>query len=442
MTTLTLSQEKAICEYELFLANPKTKYFHLKGAAGRGKSWLFANELYNLYYNSATALCSTTNQGVKSFTELFPKPFSHEVRTVHSTIGLVPSSKKNMEYSHKLNDDVFYEVDLKCYSVKKLVIIDEAYRLDSLLIKFLDISFPKAKFVFIYDPYQTKPIKSNGWTIESLEDSVHVELVEPTRFEITSDLNEFVDNLHLAVKFNETNYKDLIPTYNSPTISKVNKTSLLPLVNSYLENTNFDNQSHLILSGTRKQTDAIHSYIVKNRVKNKLPFLHKHDEVTIEYSIGLDCRQFLEIEFMNKYGMSGYTAKPDKLIEYSIAESPAAKLKLPCFTYMGLVRTMPIQMVNRKDKYIYIYLRTGHKGKPLTKKDLNTLWQYYNQTGNLVVILNLNIVKTIHSAQGITTDNAYLLTDSIESWGSLDDILRLYYTGSSRASKHLYLVSN
>lgn len=161
--TLTDGQQAATNAFMGFLADETQSVFVLEGYSGTGKSTLIKYLLDNLqkmlqtirlinpgYKILAVQLTATTNKAAENFQDIT----GLETLTIHSFLGL--RLQRNYHTGNM-------ELALKNRDTKPgyLVFIDEASYVDSQLMQWIFQILQGSKIVFIGDPAQLTPVKSN-----------------------------------------------------------------------------------------------------------------------------------------------------------------------------------------------------------------------------------------------------------------------------------------
>lgn len=161
--TLTLDQQAALDSFVQFLLDPNTPVWVLVGYAGTGKSTLVHTLLDRLpsYIESAklidpdyeeltVQLTATTNKAAEQFSHIT----GMDVKTIHSFLGLRVDSSEGFGKKRLVagrNAEVKYD---------HLIFIDEASMIDSELLTLIFQQTKDCKIVFIGDPAQLPPVKS------------------------------------------------------------------------------------------------------------------------------------------------------------------------------------------------------------------------------------------------------------------------------------------
>jgi hypothetical protein len=167
--SITLSEDQQIAynEFVAYVLSKTETVFILKGYAGTGKSTLVEHLLNALPDILKTQqlidpdmthvwdvrLTATTNKAVEALREM--APVDYEVTTIHSALGLRVVKDYQTSVTklvrHGGADDI-----TDC-----IVFIDEASFIDDTLLLLIHSSLTRCKIVFIGDPAQITPVKSN-----------------------------------------------------------------------------------------------------------------------------------------------------------------------------------------------------------------------------------------------------------------------------------------
>lgn len=433
--TPTKSQLEAITKFSEWLPTSE-KYFVLRAGAGRGKSWTTLNGfLPKLTGNTRNyALLATTKQACDSLkrilaSELLPL----EPQTVHSFIGASPTTKEhvpsNPEQFRKCG--YYLKTEMVLAIAPMIIVIDEAFRLDQLMLDLLDYYLPNARYVMIGDPFQTPPIGVSRSPVEDLTELSYT-LNETPRFKQYSPLSDLVNNLLLAVEYKEKNYKSLIPTESDKGIHCIRTGQLEPeLRRRILDTEPVDYTDFCILTATRKKADDYNNYVVQTRAKAGLSLFNKGEKIVIETVIAPD------------YDTTAHWMRQCNMLPSSAAtrfahDNAKALINTSCNQYERFLNKIATPLM--VDGKTLVYLLSGDGGKGLSGKQMAMLWSIHRETQVSFVFVRPTIAKTIHLAQGITSSNVYVDIGSIEKWHDDDMKRRLFYTAFSRCSSDLFLM--
>lgn len=185
---LSTCQEKALKQYELFLASPD-KEFILSGFSGVGKTYIteimlrilddrnkFMSEVLNMMpYN--LVLTATTNKAVRALLNVIEKAnLDLEVGTIHSFLKLrvMPDYKTGKENLVRTKDTMVHN--------NTIVFIDEASYVDDNLKKIILSCFHNSKIVWIGDRDQLLSVGySHSPVLDDDTNSNKVHMITPQR---------------------------------------------------------------------------------------------------------------------------------------------------------------------------------------------------------------------------------------------------------------------
>lgn len=159
---LSDDQQKAEDDMFAFIVDPTQAVFVLSGYAGTGKSTLvkhFLNKLPKAIqlqklidpsFDADVELTATTNKACEALGQIT----GEEVKTIHSLLGLRLQTDFKTGESFLISD--------KAKTVyHKIIFIDEASFLDRKMLKFIFEFTEGCKIIFMGDPAQLAPVKSN-----------------------------------------------------------------------------------------------------------------------------------------------------------------------------------------------------------------------------------------------------------------------------------------
>jgi hypothetical protein len=433
--TPTKSQLEAITRFSEWLPTSE-KYFVLRAGAGRGKSWTTLNGFLPSLSKkpSSYKLLATTKQACDSLTKILSSErLAIDPQTVHSFIGASPTTKS---YVHT-NPEQFRECGyfLKSKMVITLapmiIVIDEAFRLDQLMLDLLDYYLPNARYVMIGDPFQTPPVGVSHSPVEDLTELTYT-LNETPRFKQYSPLSDLVNTLLLAVEYKEKDYMSLIPTESDKGIHCIRTGQLEPeLRRRILDTEPVEYTDFCILTATRKKADDYNNYVVQTRAKAGLSLFNKGEKVIIDTVVAPD-------HDTTVHWMRQCNQLPSASATRFAHDNAKSLINTSCSQYERFLNKIatPLMVEGRT----LIYLLSGDGGKGLSGKRMAALWGIHRETQVSFVFVRPSIAKTIHLAQGITSSNVYVDIGSIEKWHDDDMKRRLFYTAFSRCSSDLFLM--
>lgn len=162
--TLTQDQQVAMDSFNQFLADPIEKVFVLQGYSGTGKTTLIKTLLDRIpgYIRAARLidagakqynieLTATTNKAAENFSQLT----GMDVKTIHSHLGLRVSTDYATNTTTLIPSKTQPRED-------QLLFIDEASYIDKQLLSWIFKLTHNCKIVFMGDPAQLTPVKSQG----------------------------------------------------------------------------------------------------------------------------------------------------------------------------------------------------------------------------------------------------------------------------------------
>lgn len=433
--TPTKSQLEAITKFSEWLPTSE-KYYVLRAGAGRGKSWTTLNGfLPQLTEKTGNyKLLATTKQACDSLTKILSsEKLAIDPQTVHSFIGASPTTKKYVPTNPEQFKECGYFLKSKMVITfsPMIIVIDEAFRLDQLMLDLLDYYLPNARYVMIGDPFQTPPIGVSRSPVEDLTELSYT-LHETPRFKKHSPLSELVNNLLLAVEYKEKDYVSLIPTESDKGIHCIRTGQLEPeLRRRILDTKPVDYTDFCILTATRKKADDYNNYVVQTRAKAGLSLFNKDEKIVIDTVVAPDADTTV-------HWMRQRNELPSYAATRFAHDNAKSVINTSCNQYERFLTKLatPLMVEGRT----LIYLLSGDGGKGLSGKQMAMLWSIHRETQVNFVFVRPTIAKTIHLAQGITSSNVYVDMGSIEKWHDDDMKRRLFYTAFSRCSSDLFLM--
>jgi hypothetical protein len=446
---------KSWIEDQLLTLDP-SKPFILKAGAGNGKSWVTANLLLpylKTFPQIAYALTTTTNQACDSLEAMAQDSENTKVAalyTIHKYLGLIP--KDGLKPS---NPDGFkhcpylmiYPVLPQTYGKIRVIIVDEAFRMDDWLVKILNYLRPDDLKVFIGDPYQTPPIGLSRSPIEDYTENnaVITTLHSSPRFTMNTKnlhLKPLVNLLRLAVQYKEESFIDLLPTESVEGISVVKVQALHRKVEEYAKLDTPPPLSELcILSASRNRAAFfMHAVItLRARANNEPSIIHPLEKCEVAYTFGHN----VPYEYSN--GKTAYYIPKGVTINLRnnalvLAECRKAfDTKNPQF--IDKLNSLGVIFhISRDRRQIHVLISNIQEVK-LPSDVMRTLWAMAGGLGVFIIFIRPAFIKTIHAAQGITAKEVWVDMKSIFDWkGDKDMVRRLLYTSISRCSDKLFLV--
>lgn len=411
MTTITLTpgQESALGSFTQFLADPMEQVFVLEGYSGTGKSTLvrfIIEQLPNLlktvkllnphYPEYEVTLTATTNKAAESLSYITGEPVS----TIHSCLGLVVQREweTGKQYLSAKNMEVLEG---------HLLFIDEASYIDSSLLQWIFKKTKNCKIVFMGDPAQLTPVKSNNTPV------FHAGF--PTA-RLTEVVRQAEGNpiIELSTKFRETvqtgqffsfkpDGKHIIALSDKDFLKEVRKEFCRP---------NWSYQDSKILAWTNARV-VHYNALVRDMVQGT-PNLQAGD-----YAI------------CNSYVHSGGTKiKTDQMVLITSVE-PAK-----CYSIEG-----KLYGVDGKTK-LFMPNSLKEKKEALAIARSQGNWSMVEEIENRWIDLRAAYACTVNKSQGSTFDKVFIDLSDIAKCNMGEQIARMMYVAISRARSQVFLVGD
>lgn len=408
---LTSDQAKAKEAFVEFLLNPNERVFVLKGYSGTGKSTLTGHLLETVPNIFKTAklidpgfkdytieLTATTNKAAENLSFIS----GMTVNTIHSYLGLMVRKDYKTDQSflsRKKNSPDLY---------RRLLFIDEASYIDKDLLKYIFQIMKNSKIVFMGDPAQLTPVKTNStpvfdmaWpgahlsqVVRQAEGNPIVEL--STKFRNTVNTGEFFqfkpDGHHIQ-HLDRESFNNLIVQEFSRSDWKYRDSKVLGWTNKCVISFNHAISSHV--SGTHGF--QVGDYAICNSFVSVGRKSLKTDQMVCITGISDPCVE---------EGVSGRYYTLDGYFQLFGADSLAE-------------RNARIKQAKAEDDTRLLAA-------------IDTSW----------VDLRSAYACTINKSQGSTFDRVFIDLDDVSRCNSGDQIARMLYVGVSRARDHVYLTGD
>ena len=412
----TPSQAVAHAEFCSWLTTQNTVPFVIGGGAGSGKTFTLMNLILPalIATRAPFVLTSTTHQANQMLeANLLESSESGEPpSTLHSMLGLQPTTQQQLR-NPKGFERCGYKMRVKLPSNERFVlVVDEAYRIDKVLYDIMIFLYPYARLVLIGDPFQVPPVGEQQSHIE-LIDKVEVLLLESPRFTEGGTLGSVVTALRKAVANNEKDYWNLLPADDAH-IELVKKSYVRDMVNALVDSGEPIADTEIaILCGTKKGEFAHNNYILNRREKAGQSLINYGEAYTVDTVIEANFEEQSEtVSALRKERQFGSLLMLAEWVDckYGIYA------QVDPLTVVILVTPWATSSAN---------------------EDFMKLVANCRRKGHDIVFIRLNIARTIHLAQGLTTKIALLDRDTINKWANHNMRRRLLYTGVSRAATKL-----
>lgn len=407
--TLTEDQQNALESFHNFLMDPIETVFVLRGYSGCGKSTLVRTLIDKMPSFNKTArlinpdhkeyevaLTATTNKAAENLGSIT----GQGAVTIHSFLGL----RVNTDYRTNTTTLVPRTSDQK---ENYLLFIDEASYVDKQLLSFIFKMTRNCKVVFIGDPAQLTPVKSNGTpvfdanftgaalttVVRQAEGNPIVDL--STKFRHTVNTGEFFsfkpDGKHVVYMTREDFNKAIETEFTRP---------------------EWRYQDSKILAWTNKCVIG-YNHFVRNLAKGDPNFQ------VDDYAV---CNSFVTV------GKS--SIKTDQLVQINAIESDSVRYEVPgnmvCVDGIWVFHPKSLQEWNAGIK------------KMRAKDNFGAVSEMESQW----IDLRAAYACTINKAQGSTFDRVFVDLDDIRRCNSGDQIARMLYVGVSRARTQVFLTGD
>ena len=412
MTTITLTegQQKAFEEFTQFILDPYESVFVLQGFSGTGKSTLVRTLIDRLDGILKTAkllkpdfprydltLTATTNKACEALSGLT----GHPVSTIHSTLGLRVQTDYNTGNANLVPRQRGHTVE------NQLLFIDEASFIDAALLKWIFKICQKCKIVFIGDPAQLTPVKSNGTpvfnskfktaqlteVVRQAKDNPIIDL--STKFRHTVNTGEFFS---FKPDGHYIQYKDR-PLFEEAIIKEFTREDWVY------------NDSK-VLAWTNK-TVINYNHAIRDIVKGNPQFQEG------DYAI---CNKFMSL---GRHGI-----KTDQLVQITgISPSKEEGLEGHCIEVDHEYQVFMPNSLEEKNALI----------KKAKAEDNAWLLQYID---NNWIDLRAAYACTVNKSQGSTYKKVFIDLDDIRRCTSGETIARMMYVAVSRASTQVILTGD
>lgn len=408
--TLTADQQNALDKFQQFLSDPIERVFVLSGYSGCGKSTLVrvlldclpnfmkTLKLINLQQKEyEVALTATTNKAAENLANITGYP----VNTIHSFLELRVST----DYRTNVTKLVPRTPDQK---EGYLLFIDEASYVDKDLLGFIFTKTANSKIVFIGDPAQLTPVKSQGTPVFD----AHFPGAALKQVVRQAEGNPIVD---LSTKFRHTvNTGEFFSfTPDGHHIKWMPRDEFNKAIEDEFTRPDWRYQDSKILAWTNKCVIGYNHY-VRNLAKGDPHFQEGDYAVCNSFiNVGKNSIKTDQLVFITdisvdieRYGVTGKMVTLDHMHNVfhpnSLAEKNARIKQARADGDIGKVAEMESQWIDLRAAY----------------------------------------ACTINKAQGSTFDTVFIDLDDIRRCNSGDQIARMLYVGVSRARHHVYLTGD
>lgn len=408
--TLTDDQQNAMEALNTFLCDPVETVFVLSGYSGCGKStlvrtlidslpgFLRAAKLINPSQpNYELALTATTNKAAENLGRIT----GGEAGTIHSFLGL----RVNTNFQTGVTTLIPKNQDQKEYY---LLVIDEASYIDSQLLQFIFSKTKNCKIVFVGDPAQLTPVKSNGTPVFEAK-FPGAALTTVVR---QSEGNPIVD---LSTKFRNTvNTGEFFKfTPDGDSVRYLDRDAFNQAIEAEFSRPDWRYQDSKILGWTNKCVIG-YNHFVRNHVKGDPHF------AVGDYAV---CNSFLSV--------GRKSIKTDQLVEITGISAD--------YEEMGVLGNK-FKLDHDIEVFMPKLLAVKNARIKQAKAD-NEIWRVA-EIENTWVDLRAAYSQTVNKAQGSTYDEVFIDLDDISRCNSGDQIARMLYVAVSRARTRVNLTGD
>ena len=408
--TLTADQQAAMNAFHAFLLDPVESVFVLSGYSGCGKSTLvrtlldqlpgFQKAIRLVNPNSVEyepVLTATTNKAAENLAQIT----GYEVKTIHSKLGL----RVNVDYKTNTTTLIARSQDPIEHT---LLFIDEASYIDKELLGWIFKRTRLCKIVFIGDPAQLSPVKSNTTPVFDAN-FIGASLTTVVR---QAEGNPIVD---LSTKFRHTvNTGEWIPFRpDGHHIRHMDRSEFNKAIEAEFTRPGWRYADSKILAYTNRCVVAYNKY-VRNLAKGD-----PHFQVG-DYAV---CNSFLSIDRK--------TIKTDQLVQITDIGPDIVQHGVP-----GNIMTL--------DYYIQAFQPKNLADQAARLKQARAADEFniVAEIESCWIDLRGAYSCTVNKSQGSTFGSVFIDLDDIVSCTSGNQIARMLYVAVSRAKSHVFLVGD
>ena len=408
---------------------PLQELFSLIGSAGTGKTWLTAHIIKELLANGlSVAMTTPTHKALGVITEMLENNNIYDEvtkATIHSFLNLKldygfgdDGSADNVSVKPKLKINKFNE----CLQYVDILIVDESSMISEELYNItLSILGDRAKIIlFVGDQYQLKPVEGGENIIYNHPDIIHFELTETVRQKEGSSIISKANEIRDYIKYQ--NYPDSIFNLFQETdeIKLIKESEFLPI---YFE----DPAKKMTGCYTNKMVDQYNKYI-RYIETNELEYLANDDFVVFQKPYA---NASGEVIFQN--GETVQIQSTKKIQDLSGLYYWRCKGKHRMFNVLD-----PDSQGPYKDKLDEL-VEVAKAAKGYARSNA---WKAFFKLQSRYGIIKYSYSSTLHKLQGSTYEAMYFDMRDLGTFyrRDPDNILRLIYVATTRASDKLYIL--
>lgn len=399
--TLTTDQQNALDKFIAFLSDPIERVFVLSGYSGTGKSTLVKHILdylpkyqktLRLINPKATEydvqLTATTNKAAEALQSIT----SYPVTTIHSALGL------RVQTDFKTNTTQLVPFS-KDYVYSKILFIDEASYVDSQLLTLVFKRTKDCKIVFIGDPAQLTPVKSQTTPVfESQFREARLEQVVRQ-----AEGNPIID---LSTKFRETVNTGAFFSFtpDGSAVTHLSRDDFNAAVQDEFTRPNWKYMDSKVLAWTNQRV-VDYNHWIRDQVAGDPDFQPG------DYAL---CNKFV--------GTRGVTLKTDQMVQITAISAEIEQYGVRGKTYTIDYRANFFMPNSRQAKQDRLKQARADEDFHLVE-EMESRW----------IDLRAAYACTINKAQGSTYDKVFIDLDDIRRCNSGNQIARMLYVAVSRA---------
>lgn len=408
--TLTTDQQDALEAFHRFLLDPTETVFVLSGYSGCGKSTLVRTLLDKIpgYIKSASLinpeqceykveLTATTNKAAENLGQIT----GEDVGTIHSFLGL----RVQTDYQTNTSRLIARNSEVK---TGYILFIDEASYIDSQLLGYIFQLTKHCKIVFVGDPAQLTPVKSNGTPVFNASFSGAA---------LTSVVRQAAGNpiVDLSTKFRNTVNSGEFFKFkpDGHHVKYLEREAFNQAIAAEFSRPDWRYSDSKILGWTNKCVIAFNQF-VSNHVKGD-----PHFQVG-DYAV---CNSF--------FNQGKKSLKTEQLVQITGISSD-----LECLGVEGNNFSINNEFAAFMPKTLQA--KNARIKLARSQNELHLVGEIEERWIDLRAVY----ACTINKAQGSTFDQVFIDLDDISRCNSGDQIARMLYVAVSRARNHVYLTGD
>lgn len=432
-TDLNSQQDYAINRLTEFLFDKNERFITIQGFAGVGKTFLiqrFLQGVCSAYPKMRVAVSAPTNSAVSVLKDFGSKAgLSIPSNTIHSMLGLSLSNDSESRSVKKKRRGTYADFHL--------VVIDECSMLNRMVIQeIVRNTHTRMKVIFMGDIYQLNPVGEKVSESFKLADQIRLtqvmrqeeghllstiaevrqQCIDGTRpSKVVTALNAHDDGVHV---FNDLEFRDvLLAQFDT---------------DEFRSNPNFCRA----LAWTNREVVRLNT-LVRNSLygKDAPTFLENEPVTTLNPVYGLD----EELVFSTNEQCRVLHAEESFFSDY--LDNRNRKYKIWRLTLESECKTRnETVMTIHRDSQTLFNNRLNELGSlaKAKKAPWSRFWQFKEQFCDVRHVY----ANTVHRAQGQTIENTFLNVKDLRQNENVEELRRLYYVGTSRASRNLIVNCN